>query len=95
MPLIRCPTIVIAGRQDAIFPVAEHEFMVSQIPPARLAVIEDCGHGALGAAAGGHGAAAILADLLLRRGRPASARLGVPEALGVVPRRVAQERACA
>jgi pimeloyl-ACP methyl ester carboxylesterase len=46
LPLIRCPTLVIAGRQDAIFPVAEHEFIAAQIAGARLAIIEDCGHGA-------------------------------------------------
>jgi pimeloyl-ACP methyl ester carboxylesterase len=46
LPLIRCPTLVIAGRQDAIFSVAEHEFIAGQIAGAQLAVIEDCGHGA-------------------------------------------------
>jgi pimeloyl-ACP methyl ester carboxylesterase len=41
---IRCPTLVIAGRLDAIMPVALLEELANGIPGARLEVIEDCGH---------------------------------------------------
>lgn len=47
-PLLRqltCPTLVIHGRQDAIFSLEEHECIVESIPGAKLAIIEDCGHG--------------------------------------------------
>lgn len=41
---IRCPTLVMCGRQDTPNPVWMHEEMASLIPGARLQVIEDCGH---------------------------------------------------
>jgi pimeloyl-ACP methyl ester carboxylesterase len=41
---IRCPTLVIAGREDAIMPVAWLEELAQGIPGARLEIIEDCGH---------------------------------------------------
>jgi len=41
LSLIRCPTLVVAARQDAYFPVEEHEYLAAG---ARLAVVEDCGH---------------------------------------------------
>jgi pimeloyl-ACP methyl ester carboxylesterase len=41
---IRCPTLVLCGRQDALTPLEVHEEMSSRIPKARLAIIEDCGH---------------------------------------------------
>lgn len=41
---IRCPTLVIAGREDGIMPVAWLEELAHGIPGARLEVIEDCGH---------------------------------------------------
>ena len=41
---IRCPTLVLCGRQDGWSPVARHEEMAAMIPGAALAVIEDCGH---------------------------------------------------
>jgi len=41
---IRCPTLVLCGRQDRTAPVEVHEAMASAIPDARLVVIEDCGH---------------------------------------------------
>jgi pimeloyl-ACP methyl ester carboxylesterase len=44
LPQIRCPTLVLCGRQDAPTPVALHEEMANAIPHARLAIIEDCGH---------------------------------------------------
>jgi pimeloyl-ACP methyl ester carboxylesterase len=41
---IRCPALVLCGRQDAWSVLAHHEEMASRIPGSRLAVIEDCGH---------------------------------------------------
>lgn len=44
LPAIRCPTLVLCGREDAIWPVEAHAEMADAIPGARLAVIEECGH---------------------------------------------------
>ncbi len=44
LSLIRCPTLVVAARQDAYYPVEEHEFLAAAVAGARLAVVEDCGH---------------------------------------------------
>jgi pimeloyl-ACP methyl ester carboxylesterase len=44
LPLIHCPTLVVAARQDAYFSVEEHEFLAAAITRARLAVVEECGH---------------------------------------------------
>ncbi len=41
---IRCPTLVVAGRDDAIMPLALLEEIARGIPDARLEVIDDCGH---------------------------------------------------
>jgi pimeloyl-ACP methyl ester carboxylesterase len=41
---IRCPTLLLCGREDTWSPPARHEAMACLIPHARLAVIEDCGH---------------------------------------------------
>ena len=41
---IRCPTLVLVGRQDAVTPLAVHEEMHAAIPGSRLVVIERCGH---------------------------------------------------
>lgn len=41
---IVCPTLVIAGRDDPIFPVDEHVFITQHINGAKMALIEDCGH---------------------------------------------------
>jgi pimeloyl-ACP methyl ester carboxylesterase len=41
---ITCPTLVVCGRQDVIEPLELHEEVVSGIPGARLAIVEDCGH---------------------------------------------------
>jgi pimeloyl-ACP methyl ester carboxylesterase len=41
---IRCPTRVIAAREDAIMPVAWLEELAGGIRGAKLDVIEDCGH---------------------------------------------------
>ena len=41
---IRCPAIVIAGRQDTLIPMEVHEELASGISGATLSVIDDCGH---------------------------------------------------
>ena len=41
---IDCPTLVLCGAEDSLCPVKYHEEMARQIPGARLAVIDDCGH---------------------------------------------------
>ena len=44
LPLIRCPTLVLCGRQDIWSPVSQHEEIAASIPHAKLAIVEDCGH---------------------------------------------------
>jgi pimeloyl-ACP methyl ester carboxylesterase len=41
---IRCPAVVICGRDDALMPLAIHEELAQGIPGATLAVVDDCGH---------------------------------------------------
>ena len=41
---IKCPTLILCGRQDALTPVEVHEEMAAAISTARLVIIEDCGH---------------------------------------------------
>ena len=41
---IRCPTLVVAARADALMPVALLEELAAGIPGARLAIVEDSGH---------------------------------------------------
>jgi pimeloyl-ACP methyl ester carboxylesterase len=41
---IRCPTLVLCGRDDAWSRLAQHEEMAALIPGAPLAVVERCGH---------------------------------------------------
>lgn len=41
---IRCPTLVLCGREDALTPLEVHEEMAAAIPGAKLVVIEQCGH---------------------------------------------------
>lgn len=44
LPKIAAPTLVIAGRQDALRPLSELEALADGIPGARLEIFEDCGH---------------------------------------------------
>lgn len=44
LPAIRCPTVVLCGRQDQLTPLDWSEEMAALIPGAQLAVIENCGH---------------------------------------------------
>jgi pimeloyl-ACP methyl ester carboxylesterase len=46
LPLIGCPTLVLAARDDRFFPLPEQTFLAGAIAQARLAVIDDCGHSA-------------------------------------------------
>lgn len=41
---IKCPTLVIVGREDALTPPALAEEIAAGIPGARLEMIPDCGH---------------------------------------------------
>ena len=41
---IRCPTLVLCGREDALAPPKVHEEMAERIPDATLVVINHCGH---------------------------------------------------
>jgi pimeloyl-ACP methyl ester carboxylesterase len=44
LPQIKCPALVLCGRQDALIPPARHEEMAAAIPGAELEVVEHCGH---------------------------------------------------
>ena len=44
LPTVRCPTLVLCGREDAWAPVAQHEALQQGIDGAVLAVIDECGH---------------------------------------------------
>jgi pimeloyl-ACP methyl ester carboxylesterase len=41
---IRCPTLLLCGREDLWSTPAQHEAMLKLIPHARLTVVEHCGH---------------------------------------------------
>ena len=41
---IRCPTLVLCGREDGWSPLAQHEQIASAIRGSILAVIDRCGH---------------------------------------------------
>ena len=44
LPDIRCPVLVVCGREDQTTPLALSEELAAMIPGARLVVIEACGH---------------------------------------------------
>jgi pimeloyl-ACP methyl ester carboxylesterase len=44
LPAIKCPTLVIVGREDVLTPPALSEEIVAGIPGAKLEIIPDCGH---------------------------------------------------
>jgi 3-oxoadipate enol-lactonase len=44
LPTIGVPTLVVAGAEDAIVPLATHQAMAAQIPDAELAIIPGAGH---------------------------------------------------
>lgn len=41
---IKCPTLILCGREDQATPLAMHEDMARIIPDSRLVIIEECGH---------------------------------------------------
>ncbi len=41
---IKCPTLVLCGRQDVVTPIDVHEEMVAGIAFAGFTVIDECGH---------------------------------------------------
>lgn len=44
LPSIRCPTLILCGREDRITPPRVHEEMAAIIPDSELRVLEGCGH---------------------------------------------------
>jgi pimeloyl-ACP methyl ester carboxylesterase len=44
LPGIKCPTVVVCGRDDAATPLALSQEIAAGIPGSALAVIEQCGH---------------------------------------------------
>ncbi|MFO7277198.1 MAG: alpha/beta fold hydrolase [Pseudomonadota bacterium] len=44
LPQIRCPTLVLCGREDAWSPYAQHREIAGLIPGSTLVAIPDCGH---------------------------------------------------
>ncbi len=44
LPNIKCPTLIITGREDNICPSKLHEEMAEAIPNSTLKIIEECGH---------------------------------------------------
>jgi pimeloyl-ACP methyl ester carboxylesterase len=41
---IKCPTLVLCGREDAWSPVSQHAEIARSIPHSTLVIVEDCGH---------------------------------------------------
>lgn len=44
LPLIKCPTLVLCGREDVWSPVSQHEEIAAAIPHSKLVIVEQCGH---------------------------------------------------
>jgi pimeloyl-ACP methyl ester carboxylesterase len=44
LPSIRCPTLVLVGREDALTPVELAQEMADAIPGAKLEIVPECGH---------------------------------------------------
>jgi len=44
LPQVRCPALVLAGRQDRLCPPEMQADLASLLPAAKLALIEECGH---------------------------------------------------
>jgi pimeloyl-ACP methyl ester carboxylesterase len=41
---IKCPTLVLCGREDLSTPVSMHEDIARLVPDSRLVIVEQCGH---------------------------------------------------
>lgn len=44
LSLIKCPTLILCGRDDAITPIGLHQEMVTAIDGAGLIIVDNCGH---------------------------------------------------
>lgn len=44
LPLVKCPTLVLCGREDAWSPVSQHEEIAAAIPHSKLVIVEHSGH---------------------------------------------------
>jgi pimeloyl-ACP methyl ester carboxylesterase len=44
LPAVRCPTLIVCGREDALTPPSLAEEMAVLVPGSDLRLIEDCGH---------------------------------------------------
>ncbi|MEM9846427.1 MAG: alpha/beta fold hydrolase [Bacteroidota bacterium] len=44
LPQIKCPTLIMTGREDQVCTPALHQEMADLIPNSSLAIIEECGH---------------------------------------------------
>ena len=44
IPTMKCPTLVLCGREDAWSPVSQHEEIAATIDGSKLTIVEDCGH---------------------------------------------------
>ncbi len=44
LPSIRCPALILCGKQDAWSPVSQHEEIAALIPGSRLVLVDECGH---------------------------------------------------
>jgi len=44
LPTIKCPTLVLVGREDLWSPVAGHREIAAAIPGSQLVIIDHCGH---------------------------------------------------
>ena len=44
LPQIRTPTLIVAGNQDRVTPIAEQQAMAAAIPGANLHLLDICGH---------------------------------------------------
>jgi 3-oxoadipate enol-lactonase len=62
LPLIRCPTMIVAGRHDTVRPHAGTAELAKKIPGARFELVEDAGH--FMPTQSPHALAALLEDFL-------------------------------
>jgi pimeloyl-ACP methyl ester carboxylesterase len=44
LPAIKCPTLLLSGREDSWSPPARHQEMAAVIPNSRVAIVADSGH---------------------------------------------------
>jgi pimeloyl-ACP methyl ester carboxylesterase len=44
LPRVRCPTLVLCGREDAWSPPSAHQAMAALVPGSELVIVPDCGH---------------------------------------------------